>query len=1231
MDQGIAGVTTDANGHYSLAESYPMSKFLVMEAFNTRYRTTGITYQADNQPTATTLLGAGVDVNVLPIIGLRGRVDWGVKPYANGENGGIVGTVTYDTTRNELDPRYSATETYQPGVPGIGVHLYAVARDANGDPIHNPDGSVQRGPELAGTYTSETWEQSRGCTARLYNGQPLTDQLALPDPTPTSLCVEAPMMGVQVQPSDTTPGAFGQTVNGNYGFTDSMLNLYAPGDPGNPAPAKDLPLYADLAAAGYDTQPLLADDYLVAVDIPNDAYGTPLYKVTREEDVNIFDGDGYLPQENFPPSPDVVGDPPPGAQPQPDPGAPPSQGNGFVPECAGANHTVHITNQNFVDGGGSPFEGQARPLCDNLLVTLRNGQAAAPNISLFTDVPLPTHFWGLTINDLGLTYDKRSVGYGEAQGLPNVPMGIYDWSGRLVDTVDTDFNGMYEALEPSTSTYNCPLPAGPCPNMYRFVGNDPGQVGHVNANYNPRFRTIATNFQAWPGLYTVSDTAPTQVAAVAIAPGSTQVNPVMCDLAVTTPQIFRVSRPYTRFNASAADRTVTITGKGFGATRGSGAVTLTPTLAGYPPTQTILSWSDTQITFRIDQFFPNGPAVLAVRSANGQSTVNGLTLQVLGADAGSGTVVNPQLLQVNPPAGMPAVAARTFSTVQAALQFTTSTPANRARKFVVAVWPGTATANNPHGAYFENIVVHSTVTLQGVGPGGFSPDGSFVAGSELNGLGFNPDNAAGAAWTALVAGIPHAGPAGVPDSAVVTVLAPPNGAGNATNFTTIDGFTITGGSQADFATAPGITNGQTTTPVGAPGAQITQGGGVYVHGGANFLRVTDNVIAGNGGSYGGGIRVGTPYASTVDNRLTVSRNRVRDNGGTNLAGGIGLFAGTTNYSIDHNDICGNFSAEYGGGISHFGLSTGGDIGHNRIWFNQSYDEAGGIMIAGELPANPNGLSAGSGRVTVHENLVQDNLANDDGGGIRLLQAGNVPISIVNNLIVNNVSTHEGGGLALDDATDVRLVNNTVLKNMTTATAVTSNGRAAPAGLSTAPNSTQLQATLPAGSPTWSNPKMFNNVFWDNRAGSWNGQYVAGIGSPQAPAADPIVHWDLGSVDPGITLRPTYTLLQQLDPGVIASPTNKIGLDPKVKLPFDTSVTILVSRTFPSFREAVIVAANVPPTLLGDYHLLNATSPAVGAGTRQQTYGAVTVQSPALDYDGDSRFRPAPEAGADELP
>ena len=93
------------------------------------------------------------------------------------------------------------------------------------------------------------------------------------------------------------------------------------------------------------------------------------------------------------------------------------------------------------------------------------------------------------------------------------------------------------------------------------------------------------------------------------------------------------------------------------------------------------------------------------------------------------------------------------------------------------------------------------------------------------------------------------------------------------------------------------------------------------------------------------------------------------------------------------------------------------------------------MIAGELPATPSALSPGSGAVDIDDNLIQANLADDDGGGIRFLMAGNFPMNVYNNMIVNNVSTHEGGGIALDDAPNVRVFNNTIMKNITTATAV----------------------------------------------------------------------------------------------------------------------------------------------------------------------------------------------------
>ena len=131
LDRGSVAATTDQSGHYILHQVYPLTEWLVLEAYDDRYYTTGVTYQADNQPEPTTIKGQGVDVSILPIIGLGGTIDWGIHAYdptgTNGidpQNGGIVGSVTYDTTRNELDPQYAAAEDWQPGVSNMPVQLY---------------------------------------------------------------------------------------------------------------------------------------------------------------------------------------------------------------------------------------------------------------------------------------------------------------------------------------------------------------------------------------------------------------------------------------------------------------------------------------------------------------------------------------------------------------------------------------------------------------------------------------------------------------------------------------------------------------------------------------------------------------------------------------------------------------------------------------------------------------------------------------------------------------------------------------------------------------------------------------------------------------------------------------------------------------------------------------------------------------------------------------------------
>ncbi len=68
----------------------------------------------------------------------------------------------------------------------------------------------------------------------------------------------------------------------------------------------------------------------------------------------------------------------------------------------------------------------------------------------------------------------------------------------------------------------------------------------------------------------------------------------------------------------------------------------------------------------------------------------------------------------------------------------------------MVVYPNTPSTFNPFGSYFENIVIHSPVKLQGVGPGGLLADGTHVPGSVLDGLGYGTDGEREAAWQATV-------------------------------------------------------------------------------------------------------------------------------------------------------------------------------------------------------------------------------------------------------------------------------------------------------------------------------------------------------------------------------------------------------------------------------------------------------------------------------------------------
>ncbi|MGI9951576.1 SdrD B-like domain-containing protein [Moorellaceae bacterium AZ2] len=769
------------------------------------------------------------------------------------------------------------------------------------------------------------------------------------------------------------------------------------------------------------------------------------------------------------------------------------------------------------------------------VVTLQNGQNAAVDFFLYTDVPIPGRIVGGMWDDLNLETNPTSPFYREKRGIAHTPVGIRDYQGRLLTTVYTDQYGIFEVLLPSTYTANVPAPSGVAPAMYQVIGNDPGDPERPNANYNPDYQTLKLVFDVWPGKTTYADVALFPVSNLVETPNGDLVPPY--DVAPGTPLIYQVDRVYVTLRGI---RTIKITGVNFGDTRGQ------VTLGGKPIW--VLTWTDTVIRVRVPLYFSPGPAQLLVRKRDGKVSPTGITIHVLGS------TYNPTVVTLTP-----------GTSIQQAID------AADANTLIIV----------PPGTYYESPILYKNVKLQGMGPKATVIDGRFFASYRQE-------------WLEKINSLDFDGPQNISQGQALTVVAKA-GAFNSAFNPQIDGFTITG-------------------------ARGSEAGGILVHAFACYLEISNNVIEGNGGGFGGGITIGKPYAGDLHNELIhIHHNRIIRNGGVSLAGGIGIFNGAHYYNIHHNEIIGNYSAEYGGGLSHFGLSHGGQIHHNRVLFNSSFDEGGGILVGGEQPIPPQTFSAGSGEVDIFNNLIQGNLANDDGGGIRLLQPGTYRIRIYNNIIVNNVSTDLGGGIALDDASNVIICNNTIAKNATTATAEDSDGQPHGAGLVSEAHSAAFQALLPPGSPNFSDPVLFNNIFWDNRA--YHFDPVAGKLAEDYLLMDMEV---FGTPEPKY-FHPYYCSLST--PYGPPHPTNLIT-DPAFVLEYDTKIRVGTLRGQPDFKSTKIV---IPaPGVEGNYHL-KPRSPVVNRGTVGLTLNGIYYPAPLTDYDDQPRRRwPGVDIGADEV-
>jgi len=779
---------------------------------------------------------------------------------------------------------------------------------------------------------------------------------------------------------------------------------------------------------------------------------------------------------------------------------------------------------------------------DKKVVVLQPGQNAAADFFLFTEVPIPGRIVGFLLDDVNIETDPQRIYYGEKRGIPNTPIGIRDDAGRLITTVHSDPNGIFEVLLPSTYTRNVPTPSGVVPGMYRVIGNDPGDPDRPNARYNPNYQTLTLVFDVWPGKTTYADVALFPITAFTEFAGAQFSQPPVLDVPPDTPQVYLVDPV---FGPNRSARTVRITGTGFGAA--AGTVTLNGTAVP------VTAWGPNQITIRVPAGFPAGPAQLLIRGANGKVSPTGITYHALGRR------YNPTIV--------------------------TATPARTLQATINAAGDGDIVVVQP-GVYYENPIIHRNIKLQGMGWKWTVVDGRFFA--------HQADQ-----WADRLAEIEFDGPQEISRGQVITVVSEEDRLGRRGLFgPQIDGLTVTG-------------------------ARGEEGGGIVLNAFCRDLEISNCLIQSNGGGFGGAITIGRPYAGDNQNSgVRIHHNRILNNGGISLAGAVGIFNGAHGYEIAFNQIGGNYSAEYGGGISHLGLSRGGKIHHNSILFNASFDEGGGIVIGGEQPTPPATLSAGSGEVTLDANLIQGNLSNDDGGGIRLLRSGTWAVRITNNLVVGNVATDIGGGIALDDASNVSIINNTIAKNATTATAEDSDGLPHSAGLVSEGHSAPFLATLPPGSARFSDPVLFNNLFWDNRA--YHFDPVLGRLADDYAQIDLEVYGLL----PGAQLTPGHCFLTV----PYGSSTGNVlynGSNPPAFVSEYTTVLRAVAfNQEPNFVSVKIVT--VTPSLEGDYHV-TAASPAIDRGVASLIVNGVRYDAPSTDFDGTGRpAGAAPDIGADEF-
>jgi hypothetical protein len=519
--------------------------------------------------------------------GQNSFLQFGKKPYAPTENGGIRGEVIYASTRPFDDPSLLIHTSWTPDVPGVTMNLYLEGTA--------PDGVTQT-LKLVDTTKTSSWDD----WAQGFRSDGIPNMNCPGQGTDTGVDADLFFFSLYNQPNyldlynnvqhgtATSPTALPN--HSQFKCYDGMHNW----NQLQPAPYDGMYQFPSVTGLNPTTGKPVGTNCTICVPNPDvtDVYrsGTPMlppgkyvvevvvppgYELVKEEDKNILIGDNYIAPvaQQFGALGSIFIMPDQAAvgasynannpnNPTQDLGSlhlPRGEGDtGSVEQfwpCVGASRIVpdyiSLFPQSFEV---SPFAGATRNLCDRKEVLVTNQASSLAKFWLFTSAHAAAHFTGVITDDFTAEFDPFSPQFGEKFSPANLPVAIKDFNGNEVSRVYADQWGTYDGLNYSTWDVNPPNPTGYAPTMMVTCMNDPGTGITPDPLFNPSYSQFCYEIPFMPGQTQYMDTPVVPTSAFA---GAGYNNPD-CNYPDATPAISEVDGDGIGPWVSAAGKTLTI-------------------------------------------------------------------------------------------------------------------------------------------------------------------------------------------------------------------------------------------------------------------------------------------------------------------------------------------------------------------------------------------------------------------------------------------------------------------------------------------------------------------------------------------------------------------------------------------------------------------------------------------------------------------------------------------------